>query len=322
MQRTQIVGHTTANANAFTGLQREVTVDYTVNELRVHDGATAGGNRVLNLVQNDARYQAISALLTNVAALAAAGGIFAKTGAATLSARTLTAGTASVVITNGDGSAGNPTIDASANLKAYDGLVAVGGLVARTGATAVAARTLTGTANQLTVTNGDGSAGNPTFTLPAALIPPGTIAPADTATFSGSATTIAMVVKNAAEALTISATAATGTINFDVLTQAVLYYTTNAAANWTINFRGSAGTSLNTVMAIGQAVTCTFMVTQGGTAFFNNVYQVDGGAVTPKWQGGTAPSAGNINGVDFWTFTLVKTANAAFSAFGAQTQYK
>jgi hypothetical protein len=40
------------------------------------------------------------------------------------------------------------------------------GLVARTGAGTFAARTLTGTANQVTVTNGDGVSGNPTLSLP------------------------------------------------------------------------------------------------------------------------------------------------------------
>ena len=40
------------------------------------------------------------------------------------------------------------------------------GLVARTGSGTAATRTITGTANQVTVTNGDGVAGNPTLSLP------------------------------------------------------------------------------------------------------------------------------------------------------------
>lgn len=44
--------------------------------------------------------------------------------------------------------------------------LAANGFIARTGATTAAARTLTGTANQITVTNGDGVAGNPVFSIP------------------------------------------------------------------------------------------------------------------------------------------------------------
>lgn len=46
---------------------------------------------------------------------------------------------------------------------------ATNGLLARTGAGTVAARTITGTANEITVTNGDGVAGTPTLSVPASL---------------------------------------------------------------------------------------------------------------------------------------------------------
>lgn len=143
-----------------------------------------------------------------------------------------------------------------------------------------------------------------------------------TQTFSGSSSTLAAVLTDAAEVITISATAATGTINYDVTTQSVLYYTSNASANWTVNFRASSGTSLNTLMSTGQSVTVTFLVTQGSTAYYNNAVQVDGSSVTPKYQGGTAWSAGNASSIDAYTYTIVKTGNAAFTVFAAQTQFK
>lgn len=143
-----------------------------------------------------------------------------------------------------------------------------------------------------------------------------------TQTFSGSTSVLAEVLTNAAEVITVSATAATGTINFDVTTQSVLYYTTNASANWTVNFRASSGTALNTAMAIGQVVTVVFMVTQGGTAFYNSAVQVDGAAVTPKYQGGTAWSSGNASGIDAYTYTIIKTAAATFTILASQTQFK
>ena len=142
-----------------------------------------------------------------------------------------------------------------------------------------------------------------------------------TQTFSGTAAKLATALTNAAEVATVSATAATGTINYDITTQSVLYYTSNASANWTTNSRASRGTSLNTAMSTGQSVTVAFLVTQGATAYYNNVVQVDGSAVTPKWQGGTAPTAGNASSIDVYTYTIVKTGAAAFTVFAAQTRF-
>ena len=142
-----------------------------------------------------------------------------------------------------------------------------------------------------------------------------------TKTFSGSSSVLAEVLSNAAEVATVSATAATGTINYDITTQSVQYYTSNASANWTVNFRASSGTSLNTAMSTGQSVTVAFLVTQGATAYYNNVVQVDGTTVTPKYQGGTAYAAGNASSVDVYMYTIVKTGSAAFTVFTSQTKF-
>lgn len=140
-------------------------------------------------------------------------------------------------------------------------------------------------------------------------------------TFSGSTSVLAMALKNAAELATVSATAATGTINYDVTTQSVLYYTTNASGNFTINFRASSGTSLNTAMATGDSVTVAFLNTNGGTAYYNSAVQVDGSSVTPKWQGGTAPSSGNASSIDVYVYTIVKTGSATFTVAASQTRF-
>jgi hypothetical protein len=139
---------------------------------------------------------------------------------------------------------------------------------------------------------------------------------------AGAANTPVLNLPNAGEVATVSATAATGTINYDMGTQAVIYYTSNASANWTVNFRWSSTVSANTAMATGQSVTVAFLVTQGATAYYNNAVQVDGASVTPKYQGGTAWSAGNASGVDIYTYTIVKTGSAAFTVFASQTQFK
>ena len=142
-----------------------------------------------------------------------------------------------------------------------------------------------------------------------------------TQTFTGTSATLAMILTDTAEIATVSATAATGTINYDVTTQSVLYYTSNASANWTVNFRASSGTSLNTAMTTGQSVTVAFLVTQGSTAYYNNVVQVDGSTVTPKYQGGTAYAAGNASSIDVYMYTIIKTGNAAFTGFSSQTKF-
>lgn len=142
-----------------------------------------------------------------------------------------------------------------------------------------------------------------------------------TQTFSGTSSVLAAVFADAGEVVTVSATAATGTINYDVTTQSVLYYTTNSSGNFTMNFRGSSGTSLNTLMSTGQSVTVAFLNTNGGTAYYNSAVQVDGASVTPKWQGGTAPSAGNASSIDIYVYTIIKTGAATFTVAASQTKF-
>ena len=141
-------------------------------------------------------------------------------------------------------------------------------------------------------------------------------------TFTGSSSVISSKFVNALEKISTSATAATGTINYDVTTQSIVYFTSNASANWTVNFRASSGTSLDTAMATGETVTAVFLVTNGATAYYNNVVQVDGVTVTPKWQNGSAPTAGNINSVDSYSYAIVKTGSAAFTVFASLVQFK
>jgi len=140
-------------------------------------------------------------------------------------------------------------------------------------------------------------------------------------TFAGTSSNADLKTSNILETVTVSATAATGTIAYDVTTQSVLYYTTNASGNFTVNFRGSSGTSLNTLMATGESLSVTFLVTNGATAYYNSAVQVDGNSVTPKWQGGTAPTSGNASSIDSYTYVIIKTASATFTVLAVQTKF-
>jgi hypothetical protein len=142
-----------------------------------------------------------------------------------------------------------------------------------------------------------------------------------TQSFIGTSSALGAIFADAAEVVTVSATAATGTINYDITTQSVLYYTSNASANWTVNFRASSGTSLNTVLATGQSVTVAFLVPQGATAYYNNAVTVDGVSITPKYQGGTAWTSGNTSSIDVYQYTIIKTADATFTILASQTKY-
>ena len=112
-----------------------------------------------------------------------------------------------------------------------------------------------------------------------------------------------------------------GTLNFDFLTQAVQFYNANQTGNSIINLRGGGSTSLNSVMATGESMTCAILMKQGSSAYYIGTLRIDGSNVTPEWSGGTAPSSGNANSVDSYVFTVIKTGNSAFTVFASQTQF-
>jgi len=129
------------------------------------------------------------------------------------------------------------------------------------------------------------------------------------------------IIKSPEERLIVSATAASSTVNFDTLTQGVLYYTSNASGNWTLNVRGDESNTLNSTLSTGDSITIVFLATQGSTAYYANGFTIDGSAVTPKYQGGTAWSAGNTSSIDSYVYTIIKTASATFTVLASQTKF-
>ena len=132
---------------------------------------------------------------------------------------------------------------------------------------------------------------------------------------------LSVVTDNIAEITTVVASGATGTINYDITTQSVLYYTVNSSSNFTLNFRASSGTTLNTALAVGQAVTVAFLNTNGTTGYYNNAITIDGASVTPKWINGAAPTTGYSNSVDTYTYTIIKTASATYTVLATLAKF-
>lgn len=128
-------------------------------------------------------------------------------------------------------------------------------------------------------------------------------------------------LKSPYEKWNISATAATGTVDIDLITASAWYYTADATADWTLNFRGDASTTLDSLLAVGEAVTASFLATIGASAYYPTAFQVDGSAVTPEWQNAAGPTAGNASQIDVYTFTIVKTASATFTVLGSNTTF-
>ena len=139
----------------------------------------------LSLTDNGAGANVVLALSGAPASLVASGtGIQVKTGASTLTGRSIQAGTTGLSVANGDGIAGNPSVSLT-GMPLYLAQSTGVGLLTRTSGNSVGVVTLQGTANEIDVADGTGDGANPTIgiatnpTLPGTayvLIPKGTTA--------------------------------------------------------------------------------------------------------------------------------------------------
>lgn len=145
-----------------------------------------------------------------------------------------------------------------------------------------------------------------------------------TANLSGNATglsilsTVATLFENA----TVSSSAPASTANFDLSTQAVQYYTSNSTNSFVVNVRGNSSTTLNSILNVGQSVTFALLNTCSNSTHYVTGVSIDGVSQSVKWQGGSAPAAGNVSSIDIYTFNIIKTsATPTYTVLAGQTKF-
>jgi len=128
---------------------------------------------------------------------------------------------------------------------------------------------------------------------------------------------------NLQEKILVSGSAFSSPTAINLLENSVIYSTAAATGNFTINFKGDGSTSLNDVMSTGNIISAAVLVTNTGTPYYINAYQVEGTAsgVTTEVQGGAALSAGNANSIDVYNFSIIKTADATYTILISQSQF-
>jgi hypothetical protein len=144
----------------------------------------------------------------------------------------------------------------------------------------------------------------------------------NTSTFNGG-TAFNFILDAPEENFVTTATAAGGTVTVDAGLSGITYSTGTATSNFIINLRADSTATLSSILNVNDAITHTFMATQGVTAYAGTAVRIDGTAVTTLWQGGSAPSTGNASSTDAYTITVFKTsATPTYVVFGSQTQFK
>jgi hypothetical protein len=147
---------------------------------------------------------------------------------------------------------------------------------------------------------------------------------------TGNATGLAALASVASifEKATITASAPTSTINFDIATQSVQYYTTSTTGSFIVNVRSNNTTSLNSAMSIGQSISFVIIVNCSNSTHYATGLTIDstssgsnGYSYVVKWQGGTQPVAGDGSSIDVYTCNIIKTADKTFTVFASITKF-
>lgn len=135
------------------------------------------------------------------------------------------------------------------------------------------------------------------------------------------ATITRMAMATPFETATVSATALTGDVNLDLSTSALFLFTSNAAANFTLNLRGSSTATLNSLLGTNKSVTIGVITPVGTTAYKHTTsIKIDGVSTTVKWQG-RADFESSVSVTDVYAFTVIKTASATYTVLGSLVSF-
>jgi hypothetical protein len=131
---------------------------------------------------------------------------------------------------------------------------------------------------------------------------------------------------NSTEKVTTIAACPTSAFNYDTNTQSIIYSSVANCNNWTVNFRASSGETFASKLAVGESATFVHITSNTGTAYYPAAPTVDGSATntTRRWQGGSAPTAGNVSSFDVYTYNITKTATGSpdsYLIFISQTNF-
>lgn len=247
----------TGSALGYTTVAEEgnnLTQRTTLNFVGSSFTATDNGANTRTDVTSDSDLDALASNTTN--------GLWARTGSGTGAARTLTGPATGISVSNGDGVSGNPTLALANDLAALEGLSSTG-FAARTATDTWAQRTITGTSNEITVTNGNGVSGNPTLSLPSSLTFTGKTITGGTyssPTISTPTITTPAITGGTHTAITGLGIRSTGTGAFDLM----FANTENLSADRTLTF--TVNDANRTVNLGGNLTTASSFTTSGANS--------------------------------------------------------
>ena len=118
-----------------------------------------------------------------------------------------------------------------------------------------------------------------------------------------------------------SSTTVAGTLIFYMNDYQLLRLTQDQTADRTLYITGDSGTQLSSSMATNEVRTLAVAWKNGSTPYYINTVQIDGNTQTVKYDGGTAPSAGNASSIDFYTFSIIKTGSSSYEVYGTFTKF-
>ena len=138
--------------------------------------------------------------------------------------------------------------------------------------------------------------------------------------FAGSNTSVALKLFNAVENITVTSSAAGGSINFDLTTNAFLYYTGTSTGNWSLNFRGNSSASLNSLLQTGNSISAALAVTNLAS-YSATTITIDSTTSNVVLKYNNSSSVGNTTAVDIHSYTIIKTAESSFTVLVSLTKF-